>query len=76
MKNSKQVVCPKCGGNEFFGTQRIYGYVAVVCGVDAYGDTIFLRNETADGLMDTTSLESDDPEGPFRCVQCNHNMEL
>jgi hypothetical protein len=65
--------CLKCGNDwKFYGEQRVYGTVLVI--VDGKGN--FLRNDTDDGQLDTSSLDANNPVGPWICALCeSKNVE-
>jgi hypothetical protein len=65
------VKCPNCDNHEFFATQVVTGTITVV--TDPLGN--FLRNESADGELDPTALEYGNPEGPFECTKCHHQLD-
>ena len=67
--------CPKCGCKEFIGSQSVRGSLSVVVAINKDGLTTFLRNPTEDGLMDSSELDFDHPEGPFICLICKEELE-
>ena len=67
--------CPHCEGQEFYASQRCRGSLTVIVAVKEQGGTVFQRNPTEDGSPDTSELEFDNPEGPFTCITCGHELE-
>ena len=68
------IVCPKCQSSEFNATQSMRGSVDVIAVLNADGTATFVRNPTDDGAVNTDGLDCGDPEGPFTCVKCGHEM--
>ena len=66
----------QCGSREFIGRQAVRGTLTVIVAVGERGRATFLRNPTKDGLIDSSELDCDDPEGPFACAKCGARLEV
>jgi len=60
-------VCPKCGGDEFYASQRCY--VDIV--VDGFNE--FLRNASENGELSVSDAEK--PYGPYQCLRCKEEFD-
>ena len=65
--------CKQCGNTgRFRARQSCRGTMGVI--VD--GGNHWLANDTDHGGIDESSLDFDDPEGPYECCQCySDNVE-
>lgn len=55
--------CPKCGCDEFYAHQ--VAHMDIICDEDGNW-----RRPVHDGAAELDIYESDDPFGPFTCVDC------
>lgn len=64
-----------CGCDRFRASQAVRGTVSVIVTVGDNGEAYFETNDTKDGLLDSSELDCDDPEGPFACVNCGNEIK-
>ena len=65
--------CTKCGNtSRFRASQSCRGTITVI--VDGAGN--WLENDTTHGGIDESSLDFDDPEGPYECCECYSDRDV